>query len=691
MINLPGIFVIVNRTKIIIAGALACLFIATLTTQAQDPMSRFKSMGRGGGNTKSGDSALQHRTGLEDSITISFRYLDSSRLRKMDSSIYDFTKRYPMPWNYIYLGNFGNAARNLIFSGHMQPGWDNGLHAYDTYAYTPEETRFYTTTRPYAELAYMLGIKAEQMIGITFTQNITPNWNYGFQYRLVNSQGIFNNQNTNHNNYRVHSWYHSNNKRYQSFFILAANKLESSENGGLQDFHNLDSTHFFVNSNIPTWLGGIVSSGYTILSKNFTTATKYSNLTILFRQQYDIIGKKDSIVTDTSVTPLFYPKFRAEHTIQFKTYSYSFFDEKPDSSYYMNHYNVLFPSPYLIAYSVPSDTFYKKDHWKEMINDFSLYQFPDGKNSQQFFKAGITLENIGGEFDSSSHSFYNLFVHGEYRNRTRNQKWDVEANGKFYINGLNAGDYNAYISLKRYISKQIGFLQVGFQNVNRSPSYTFNRESSFSYQTPSSLAKENTTNIFASVEEPQRHLKLSGNYYLISNYTYLTDYDKAQQQSTLFNVLQINAEKIFTLHKHWKWRASLVFQQKAGPAPVNLPSFLTHNQIGYEGNLGFKNLDIAFGLEVRYYTGYKADKFSPIAGQFYFQNDTTIKQHLPDISAYAHFRIRSFTAYVRAENLNTARVGGPGGFGFNKYNFVAPDYPYAGLQIRVGIFWAFVN
>lgn len=688
MINLPCISAILNKTRIIIISVLACLCISTFTAQAQDPTSRFRSLG--GGGSKSKDTTLQHRTGLEDSITISFRFMDSSRLRKMDSSLYDFTKRFPVPWNYIFLSNVGNAAHNLIFSGHMQPGWDIGLHAYDVYAYTPEETRFYTTTRPYAELGYMIGSKGEQMIGITFTQNISQNWNYGFQYRLVNSQGTFSNQNTNHNNYRIHSWYHSNNKRYQSFFILTANKLESSENGGLQDYHLLDSNLFAANSVLPTRIGGINNSQGGFLQKNFTTATKYSNLTLLFRQQYDIVGKKDSIVTDTSVIQLFYPKFRAEHTIQYKTYSYSFFDDVPDSAYYKNIYNVAFPSPYRILNSVPSDTFYKKDYWREMINDFSLYQFPDAKNPQQFFKAGITVENLGGIFDSSSHSFYNLFVHGEYRNKTRNQKWDVEANGKFYLSGLNVADYNAYISLKRYISRQIGFLQVGFENANRTPSYVFNRESSFSYQTPADLSKENTTHIFASLDQPQHQLRLSGSYYLVSNYTYFTNYDEAQQQSTLFNILQISAEKVFILHKHWKWRASVVFQQKAGPAPVNIPAILTRNQFGYEGNLGFRNLDLAFGLEARYYTGYKADNFSPITGQFFVQNDTTIKQHLPDISAYVHFRIRSFTAYVRAENLNTARIG-PGGFGFTNYNFVAPNAPYAGLQIHVGIFWSFVD
>ena len=48
-------------------------------------------------------------------------------------------------------------------------------------------------------------------------------------------------------------------------------------------------------------------------------------------------------------------------------------------------------------------------------------------------------------------------------------------------------------------------------------------------------------------------------------------------------------------------------------------------------------------------------------------------------------------AYVRVENLNTAQVTPAYGFGFTNNNFVAPSYPYAGLKIRLGIYWSFVN
>jgi hypothetical protein len=108
----------------------------------------------------------------------------------------------------------------------------------------------------------------------------------------------------------------------------------------------------------------------------------------------------------------------------------------------------------------------------------------------------------------------------------------------------------------------------------------------------------------------------------------------------------------------------------------------------YEGNLGFPNLQIAFGLEGRYHTPYRADNYSPVLGQFFYQDSVQIS-NLPDIAGLLHFRIRTFTAYIRAENLNTARIFG--GFQFNNNNLAAPDYPTPGLVLRLGIFWSFVN
>jgi hypothetical protein len=651
---------------------------------------RFSGLGGG----KGGGDSIAHRTGLEDSITIHFRYLDTSRFQGFDSVLYDFNKRISVPWTEVNLGNLGTPSRSLLFSPIMKPGFDPGFHALDIYNYTVSESRFYNTTRPYAELNYLLGSKSEQLIRLMHTQNLKPNWNMAFEYRLINSPGYFQNQNTNHNNYRFTSWYQSRNKRYQNFIVIVGNKLQTGESGGVKnDYNYLDSAGgaYDERSNIPTQIGPDNPGSRNFFTSNILTGTFYTNATYLLRQQYDV-GQKDSIVTDSSVIPLFYPRLRLEHTIDVTTYNYRFKDTYAgDSAYYSHNYLLKRPNS-------QTDTFYLRDFWQVLTNDFSVYTFPDKKNVQQFLKLGAAFQSMHARFDSTiyqgnSKNTYNFFVHGEYRNRTRNQKWDVEASGNFYVNGFNAGDYNANISLKRLISKQIGYLQVGFQNTNRTPSFVFNPGSSFYLDTNVvTLKKENTTVLYGTFEQPKLKLRLTGCYYLLTNYAYFTNIDsiqRVQQATSLFNVLQITGEKIFRLGRRgWNWKTWVILQQRVGNGPVNLPGFTTRNQLGYDGNLGFKNLRISFGAEMRYFTSYKAPAYSPLTGQYVYQDSNTVSLKLPDISAFIHFRIKSFSAYVRAENLNSLN---PSMGKFTNNNIPTLNYPYPGLQIRVGIFWSFVN
>src|SRR5262249_15796228 len=150
---------------------------------------------------------------------------------------------------------------------------------------------------------------------------------------------------------------------------------------------------------------------------------------------------------------LFYPRLRFEHTIQYTQSKNVFQDDIADSVYYKKYYDTSLRSA--------TDTFKLKDQWREVINNFSIYQFPDAKNLQKFIRLSINLQNLSGCFYSSKKMYYNVFGHAEYRNKTRNQKWDFEANGKLYFTGLNAGDYQAYISLQRYAGKKMGYLQLG--------------------------------------------------------------------------------------------------------------------------------------------------------------------------------------------------------------------------------------
>lgn len=629
-----------------------------------------------------GQDSLKHRDNADDSITIHYRYFDSTTIRNLDSSINDFTTRYPVPAQYVTLGNLGTAAHSLLFNPNLKPGFDAGFHSFDIYRLRIEDTRFYQTTRPYTELGYMLGGGGEQMINVVHTQNIRPNFNMAVQYRLINSPGYLQNQNTSHNSYRINGNYQSRNKRYTAYGVFLANKLVSSENGGITNDSLLNNYSFSDRFNIPTRLSGDSNPLRNPFSTHVLTGSASNESIFLFRQQYDF-GQSDSlVVNDSTVIRLFYPRFRLQHTLTYSGNQYEFRDYFIGQNKVNDYYKYF-------GEKTQNDSILYRDNWKNLQNEFSIISFPEKNNLNQFVKAGIAIENFTGTFDTTTvKRYHNIFLSGEYRNRTRNQKWNLEATGKFYLNGYNAGDYAFRVNLKRYISKQLGYLETGFQNVNRTPSALFEKQTSFPMLTSGSLSKENITRISGSLNNEAKGFSLSGEYYLISNYTYADSFFSARQYGTLFNVLHVAGKQHFKLSRVLNLYSEVHLQKTAGGPPLHLPLVFTSNRISFEG-VYYKNMHYAIGLEVRYHTPYKADNYSPFTGQFFYQ-DNYLLSNRPEINGFFDFRIKTFKAFIRAENLNTAGVSG-GSFGFNKNNLSAQHYPQQGLWIRLGIWWTFIN
>ena len=509
------------------------------------------------------------------------------------------------------------------------------------------------------------------------TQNPKPNLNVGFDYRLITAPGRFINQNTNHNNFRLFGNYQGKRKRYNSYLVLVGNKIRASENGGIKADSLLLNPNKKDRFSIPVNLGNTTNFKSNPFVTTIYTGNTYRDVTFFLRQSYDL-GKKDSVAINDSTTDyLFYPKLRIQHSFTYSTYIYRFTDVNTDSATYQNWYDTTL--------NAPKDTFTVREKWTVINNDLSLIQFPDTKNSAQFILAGATLQNLKGEFYKKISFRYNVMLHGEYRNRTRNKLWDVLIKGEFYVAGLNTGDYSAYATLSRFLNKKFGNISLFFQNVNRSPSFIFEKRSSFNLGNDNQFSKENITLFGASANNPFFNIGFKD--HLITNYSYFSNYYKTAQYSKVINLLQVFASKKIRISKHWNWYVEAVLQQTDGAAPVKVPLLFTRNRLAYEGNF-YKNLYLSAGIEARYYTAYKANNYSPVMGQFVPQDTVTIK-NLPDVNAFVHFRIKGFTAYIRAENLNT--VSTANGFGFINNNFAAPHYPTQGFMLRLGVQWWFIN
>ncbi len=625
---------------------------------------------------------FEHRDDKKDSINISYHFIDSVRNVRLDSSINDFDKYFPIPSAYQYLGNTGAAAYSLIYKPNVRPGFDAGFHAFDVYKYTLEQTKFYKTTKPFTQLGYQLASGKEQMIKALHTQNPRPNWNFGLDYRLISAPGFFVTQNTNHKSYRLFSTYTGKRKRYALNFVMMGNTIKNSENGGIVNDSSLSDPNKKKRFSVPVNLGGAALYAPNPFNATVNTGNIYKDFTFFLRQSYDI-GKKDSVqVNDSTTEYLFYPRLRVQYSFTYNTQDYQYKDAKADSLLYKTWYDTTLKAV--------TNNFFLREHWNIVTNDFSLIQFPDAKNQAQFFLAGARLENMKGTFyrtdtTQETRNFYNIVLHGEYRNKTRNRLWDVLLKGEFYLNGFNSGDYNAYATIDRYLNKKLGDVRLFFINTNRTPSFIYDGSSAFNIGNAGITKKENIISFGA--EASNSFVNLSFRNHLITNLAYFSGRYQTAQYSKPVNLIQASLSKKIKLTKKLNWYTDVVLQQTDGSAPVKVPLVFTRNRFALEGTF-YKNLNLSTGIEFRYYTPYEAYNYSPAMGQFIPQ-DTFKLKNLPDISAFFHFRIKSFTAYVRAENLNTINFAN--GFGFTNNNFAAAHYPTQGLMIRFGIQWNFIN
>lgn len=663
---------------------LFCLLIVA-TVQAQDPTAIPLDPSRLSGNLRdirqkkdTSNTGFQQRDDLKDSITISYRYMDALKRYTIDSSVNNIDTYYPIPMSYLHMGNNGSAATSLLYNPFHKAGWDAGFHAFDIYKFSIEETKFYKTTRPFSLLGYQLASGREQMVLAQHTQNVKPNFNAGFDYRLINAPGFFVNQNNNHNSFRFFANYQSKKKRYNNFFVVLSNTIRASENGGIQnDSAILDPNQkdrFAIDVNF----GNQSSANPNPFSTNVSTGNIYRNASIYLQQSYDL-GKKDSVAINDSTTEyLFYPKLRIQHTFTYSTQQYTYRDLFATAAIYKDWYDINFVGP--------TDTIVAAEKWRIMENEFSLISFPDAKNPAQFLKAGVSLQNISGTTNSGEIDFYNIRLLGEYRNRTRNRKWDMQLKGEFYLNGFNTGDYNVSASINRFLNKKLGDIRLFFNNTNRTPSFIFDSRSSFNLgNNNTGFNKENIISFGATATNPVVNLSFSN--HLIANYSYFSTRYKTTQSSRLINILQLSASKKFTLTKRWFLYADATLQQTDASAAIRVPLLYTRARLAYEGQF-FKNLSLSTGLEVRYFTPYKAYAYSPLVGQFVTQDTFTLR-NLPDVHAFLHFRIKSFTGFLRLENLNT--ISFKNGFGFVNNNFAAPLIPTQALIFRFGVRWWFVN
>jgi hypothetical protein len=178
----------------------------------------------------------------------------------IDTAIRNFHRyTYVQQHNYLYqdLGNIGTAISPIFYKVPDVIGATSGFNSYDLY-WEDEQVRYYDTKSPYTNIRASLGGKGRSMTRITFSRNITPQWNFGFTYRalLIDKQiqrSGKGDRNVRGTYYDIYTSYQSPDSAYRAIFNFRRNNHETDEYGGIKgrdepgDLFEYED-YFFVNA-----------------------------------------------------------------------------------------------------------------------------------------------------------------------------------------------------------------------------------------------------------------------------------------------------------------------------------------------------------------------------------------------------------------------------------------------------------
>ena len=619
----------------------------------------FSQLGGGGGfgggsSGGGGGGALQ--VVLDTSKIYYFELGNPNRdLPFTDSTLTNFQQYDPIRqgrFDYAHLGNLGSAARPLLYSPRFRRGFEVGLHAYELYRKRLDGQRFYRITQAYSQANFSQGAsQSDTYFKARFSRDFAGGLNFALDYEAINNLGAYRYQKARNNSFSIGMWWHKS-ARYDGFFSYITSNVQQQNNGGFVGPDTLIAP-IAVDTRFDTE----------------TAVTRYQFRDWAYTQYYKI-GGTDSLGRAKRT-------FNGMHRIRWASERYRYSDAQGDST----DYGVFATDDRGVRY-------FLRDRFLEntvQLGTFRLRQQADNaelSDQADQVNVGITHTLHLLEGDDLDSTINNLFLRGEVGFSPSDRLRILTRGHLGFLN--NVGDYRVSGELF-FDLKKVGNLRAQFVNQLTSPTFVQERFTVTGTQVfARNLRKTLTTSLVGTYQLPGFDFSVTGGYHLIDNLIYYDTSGVAQQRDGVANVLQLIAAKNIQVGPvHLDNQVTL---QTSTADEIRLPEFYSRHSLYIQGNI-FRNgvLLAKLGFDARLSSGYRADTFNPLTGQFQLQDNGTLP-FTPLVDAFFAFRIERLRGFVKAENLVPV---------INRQLYAqVPTYylPFAMPSgFRFGVSWRFVD
>ncbi|MFM6975587.1 MAG: putative porin [Sphingobacteriaceae bacterium] len=631
-------------------------------------------------NSISLDSLRKREESRIDSVVPTAKYIryttlamlkDSTHTLQIDTTLINFQHYNPLnrPENpSINLGATGLAYRDLLFQPARSIGFNVGFHVLDRYLLRTDSVKYYTARSPYTELYYVSGKTQEQTFRVIHTQNIKPNWNVGVNYNRIGGDGFYINQNVDHLNAALFTWYQGPKKRYQLMAHALFNNIKAGENGST------------VREDIFEGEKSLASDAeFVRLSATGETRPKqtWRENTVFLKQTYDI-GHRDSIKT-TDANASLLPTQRLSYSIAYTKNLYKFFRNEPDTY-------LVFPHPQPETLTLTRDT----TEISHLSNEFT-YSFYLRGRAVSFLRNELKLD-LGAQ-----HDLYQYIQMGEQKENQNislkaglgyrfNESVNLTAKLEQIAQGSQAGDYLYDAKTQILLSKSVGRIILGAYLQNKSPEEIFNRMNYQFHQWSFDFKRTKTNNLSFKYENPAFHFYVQAEYLRMMNYLYFQETDiakeiKPQQLDADLNMLKITLAKHFKLGRFNLQHLS-VYQKSSEQEVLATPEFYTYNSFYYDCNL-FKVLHANIGFDIKYHTEFNNPAYAIDAGQFYNQKTPVKYPTYPVVDVFIKATLKRANLFLKYDYMNQ---------GWQSKGYYTVDrYPMPNRLLKFGLSWKFYN
>lgn len=558
------------------------------------------------------------------------------------------------------LGNLGTATRPTYYEPPTRIGAQIGFNAYNPYAYSPESIRYYDTKSPFSNIYYVQGGRGQSVLNFDFSRNVNARWNLGVDLQRVTSEkqyglpaSIRSQRERNQTDswaFALHSSYRSKNDKYTLLGHVRLLEQNVAELGGLllNRPGDADSVLRFRLDNA--------------LARTPSARTRERRNNLHTYQQY-VLANGFQVYHILDVEGRF-NRFRDPDSTGFRQSAYPPPNNLPRGAFDTLRAETTYR---LVENRVGIKGFFNGFNYRlhlrrrdyAYLNGYSRFL---SKVTDSLFVA-TSLRAPESRYIRRNETFLGLWLNYYFADSTRLWAEGEYLLGKDY---LLRGEYDG----NRFRAGVTSALSSPTLVQQQFVSPLLSWDNRFLNVSSQSVWARGRFNLGGVVLEPNVA------YNLLKNYIFYNSRGLPEQTGVPVHIYRAGLEVAF--HKGvFSTLSEVQLATTSGADVVRIPNLLANSRLAFDV-LFKKVLYIQTGLELHYRTGYYADAYLPLTGQFYLQN-TFRTPGFVVADAFADLRINRVRLFVKMANLTQGLFGS----GF----FPTPYYPAVPRAFGFGVNW----